>query len=200
MKIIKKKFDFNLDRVKFQDLLNFIGEREKKKILKYKRYEDSLRSLYGKLILKDMLNLDKVELEYNEWGKPKLLNSKIHFNISHSGEWVAVGIATHSIGIDIQKIHEIDLSIANSFFSKIENEYIASLSKSDRIDAFFMIWTLKEAFIKAKGMGLYIPLDSFTIDMSGYKPRLYNDENEECQLSIERVEKDYFMATCMLNE
>jgi 4'-phosphopantetheinyl transferase len=75
MKIIRKKIDFNLSKNKFEYFLNYVNEKEKEKILKYRRYEDSLRSLYGKMILKDILNLSKVELEYNKWGKPKLLNN-----------------------------------------------------------------------------------------------------------------------------
>ncbi|MBW9154570.1 4'-phosphopantetheinyl transferase superfamily protein [Clostridium estertheticum] len=201
MKIIRKKVDFNLSKDKFQYFLDFINEEEKDKILKYRRYEDSLRSLYGKLILKNVLNLDKIQLKYNKWGKPELLNnSKIHFNISHSGEWVVVGIATEPIGVDIQKIGEIDLSIMKNCFSKMENEYILSLCKNSRKDAFFKLWTLKEAFIKSKGMGLYMPLDSFSIDISSYKPILYNDKNEKCQLSVNRIEKDYFMAICILKD
>lgn len=201
MKIIRKKIDFNLSKNKFEYFLNYVNEKEKEKILKYRRYEDSLRSLYGKMILKDILNLSKVELEYNKWGKPKLLNNnKVHFNISHSGEWIAVGISSSPIGVDIQKVKKIDLSIAKSYFSQTENEFILSLPKNDRIDAFYMLWTLKEAFIKANGMGLYMALDSFAIDISNDKPRVYNDKNEKYQLSVERIEKDYFMATCILKD
>ncbi|MCR3758119.1 4'-phosphopantetheinyl transferase family protein [Clostridium felsineum] len=201
MEIVKRKIDRNLSREKFDYLLSFVNEKEKKKILRYRRYEDSLRSLYGKIILKDMLNLEKVELEYNKWGQPKLMNEdKLYFNISHSGEWVAVAVDEKPVGIDIQEINKTDLDIAKSFFSKQENEYISSLPEEKRIEAFFMLWTLKEAFIKAKGRGLYISLNSFTIDISNKKPLLYNEENEECELSLERVEENYFMATCILEK
>lgn len=72
--------------------------------MKYRNYADSLRSLYGKLMLKNMLKLNKIQLKYNKWGKPEFINnSRIHFNISHPCEWVAVGIATKPIGINIQK-------------------------------------------------------------------------------------------------
>lgn len=160
-----------------------------------------MRSLYGKLMLKNILNIDKIQLKYNKWGKPELINnSGIHFNISHSGEWVVVGISAKPIGVDIQKVEEIHLSLAESSFSKRENEYMLSLPNNERKNAFFMLWTLKEAFIKAKGVGLYMPLDSFTIEIVNDKPVLYNNKNEKCQLSVERVERDYFMATCTLDE
>ncbi|PJI09255.1 MULTISPECIES: 4'-phosphopantetheinyl transferase family protein [Clostridium] len=201
MKIKRKKVDFNLSKERFNYFLTFMSKEEKDKILKYRRYEDSLRSLYGKLMLKDILNLDKIQLKYNKWGKPELMNnSRIHFNISHSSEWVIVGIAAKPIGVDIQKIDKIDLSIAKSCFSKDENEYILSLPSDEQKDAFFKLWTLKEAFIKAKGMGLYMPLDSFTIKMLNNKPVLHSDKNEKCQLSVQRVENDYYMSACVLEE
>lgn len=196
-----KKVDFNLSKEKFNYFLTFINKKEKDKILEYRRYEDSLRSLYGKLMLKNILNLDKIQLKYNKWGKPELMNNiGIHFNISHSNEWVIVGISAKPIGVDIQKIDKIDLSIAKSCFSKDENEYILSLPSDEQKDAFFKLWTLKEAFIKAKGMGLYMPLDSFTIKILNNKPVLHGDKNEKCKLSVERVENDYYMSACVLEE
>lgn len=200
MKIIRKKVDFDLSKEKFEYFLTFVSDKEKEKILKYRRYEDSVRSLYGKLILKNILRLDKVQLKYNKWGKPELTNSETYFNISHSGEWVVVGIAANPIGVDIQKVDEIDLSIAKSCFSKSENKYIFSLHPYERKDAFFKLWTLKEAFIKAKGIGLYMPLNSFTIEILNNQPVLHIDKNEKCQLSVEQVENDYFMAKCILVE
>lgn len=80
----------------------------------------------------------------------------------------------------------------------MENEYILSLPPNDRRDSFFMLWTLKDAFIKSNGMELYMPLDSFTIDISNHKPMLCYCKNEKCQLDIKIVEKDYLMATCIL--
>lgn len=70
-------------------------------------------------------------------------NTRIHFNISHSGDWVAVGISSKPIGVDIQKVDKIDLSIARSCFSKNENEYILSLPSNERDDAFLSYGHLK---------------------------------------------------------
>ena len=73
MRIIKKKIDYTLDKEEFFKLLNNLNENDKEKILKYKKYEDSLRSLYGKLLLKDELNLKELNLSYNKYGKPYLI-------------------------------------------------------------------------------------------------------------------------------
>ena len=198
MEIIKNKIDKNLDKKKFNELLNTLNDYEKNKILRYRRYEDSLRSLMGKIIVKEALHLDKLNLGYNEWGKPYLIdiNNK-HFNISHSNEWVVVAISENPIGIDVQHIDNTDISIGERFFSKDESEYLFSLTEEKRKDCFFKLWTLKEAFIKSEGKGLSIPLDSFSIDISNEKPNLMNkSENILYNMSIEKLEDDYFLATC----
>lgn len=198
LQIIKKKLNFNLDRCIFNELLGTLNEYEQKNILKYRKYEDSLRSLFGKIILKEALGLDKLNLAYNEWGKPYLIGmNETHFNITHSEEWVAVAISENPVGIDIQYINDIDLTIAKRFFSKDESEYIFSLPESERRDAFFKLWTLKEAFIKSEGKGMFIALDSFFIDIRGKKPILScSTDHYFYNMSIEKLEDNYFLATC----
>jgi 4'-phosphopantetheinyl transferase len=196
--IIREKLNLKLDTNKFYEMLEKLNDYEKKKILKYRRYEDSLRSLMGKIIVKETLHLDKLNLGYNEWGKPYLIdiNNK-HFNISHSNEWVVVAISENPIGIDVQHIDNTDISIGERFFSKDESDYLSSLTEDERKDAFFKLWTLKEAFIKSEGKGLSIPLDSFSIDISNEKPNLMNkSDNILYNMSIEKLEDNYFLATC----
>ena len=201
MRIIKKKIDYTLDKEEFFKLLNNLNENDKEKILKYKKYEDSLRSLYGKLLLKDEPNLKELNLSYNKYGKPYLKDkcTDTHFNISHSGEWVVLAIDTVPIGIDIQEITNADINIAKRFFSKEESEYIFSLSNENQIEAFFKLWSLKEAYVKAEGRGLSIPLNSFTIDISSNPPILGQDKNlKRCELYTEKVGENYFMSICRM--
>ena len=201
MRIIKKKIDYTLDKEEFFKLLNNLNENDKEKILKYKKYEDSLRSLYGKLLLKDALNIKELNLLYNKYGKPYLKDpySNIHFNISHSGEWVVLAIDTVPIGIDIQEITNTDIKIAKRFFSKEESEYIFSLSEENQIEAFIKLWSLKESYIKAEGKGLSIPLNSFTIDISRDIPVLRQGINsKQCEFYTYKVEDNYFMSVCRM--
>lgn len=201
MRIIKKKIDYNLSREDFLKLLDNLNDNDKEKILRYKKYEDSLRSLYGKLLLKDELDLKELNLSYNKYGKPYLKDeySNTHFNISHSGEWVVIAIDNVPIGIDIQEVTNIDIKIAKRFFSSEESEYIFSLDEENRIDAFFKLWSLKEAYVKAEGKGLSIPLNSFTIDISGDTPILGQDKNSKrCEFYTDKVGEDYFMSICRM--
>ena len=110
-------------------------------------------------------------------GKPYLQNDSssrlIHFNISHSG---AIGLfvftRNREIGVDVEKVRPIaDLDrIVRSFFSERENTAFHMLPESQKTKAFYMCWVRKEAFIKAIGMGLYLPLDTFEVSVAPDDP------------------------------
>lgn len=100
-----------------------------------------------------------------ENGKPFFKNlTDIHFNISHSCSKVAVAFSDGDIGCDIEHIADIEMDVAESFFSKSEYQSIISRNGHDeRIKSFFRYWTLKESYMKATGMGMFLKSDSFTI-------------------------------------
>ena len=91
------------------------------------------------------------------------------FNLAHSGGRTLIAVARRRrIGVDIEAIRpEVAREkIAGRFFSHAEIDYLRSLPESEHTEAFFTIWTLKEAYIKAIGGGLTIPLDRFTVSPS----------------------------------
>jgi 4'-phosphopantetheinyl transferase len=119
----------------------------------------------------------EIEFRYAEKGKPALgerFNSgKINFNVSHSGEMALIGITRRNqIGVDIERLgRNADLSaIARRFFSAAEQAELFALPEAAQARAFFRIWTLKEAFIKALGEGLSHPLDQFDVSVDANKP------------------------------
>lgn len=95
-------------------------------------------------------------------GKPYLIEyPQIYINITHSKNYAVCAISDTQVGVDIQYMREVDLSMAERFFSECEQEYIKS--SPNKIDAFYEIWVRKESFVKAVGTGLNIPLDSFSV-------------------------------------
>lgn len=95
-------------------------------------------------------NTDELEFEIGYNGKPYLKENKnFCFNISHSGNAVAVAVSNTEIGVDIEKIRKADFRVCNRFFTENEKEYVGN---SDR--RFFEIWTKKEAYIKLNGLAL----------------------------------------------
>ena len=77
-----------------------------------------------------------------------------------------------SIGVDIEVIRPVsDMeAIAKRFFSPLEYEMLQRVSPEHRLEAFFNCWTRKEAYVKAEGLGLFIPLDSFTVSLAPSEP------------------------------
>ena len=123
-----------------------------------------------KLLLSKYLNKLPKEIffESNNYGKPFIKNSNIKFNISHTKEILALAFSFDTeLGIDVEKIREIKLyqDIVKRFFSENEIKEFFSLPENEYQNTFFTIWTRKEAFIKAIGMGLSAKLDSFDVSI-----------------------------------
>ncbi len=112
----------------------------------------------------------EVRFAYGPQGKPALADaaSALRFNASNSSDLAACAFTTGcEIGIDIEQhrpLHDLE-SIAHRFFSPDETADLQELPEADKTSAFFHCWTRKEAYIKAMGGGLSIPLDSFRVTL-----------------------------------
>ncbi len=142
-------------------------------------YKDRKKYIVGRGLLRQIistyssLNPGQIRFGYNDFGKPFLENQaghhKLNFNLAHSHNLVLYGfVYDREIGVDIEYIRE-DLSnekIAERFFSPGEVFVLRSLPKRQRQRAFFNCWTRKEAYIKAHGQGLSLPLDQFEVSLA----------------------------------
>lgn len=121
----------------------------------------TLRTLLGRRLGRDPRGLMFTE---GKQGKPALVNGELEFNVSHSGDRVAIAIAEGTaVGIDIEveQPRMTDLaSLARRYFAPDE---AAEVEKTGDASLFFTIWTAKEAVIKAVGGGLSIELASFSV-------------------------------------
>jgi len=131
----------------------------------------------------------EIEFVYGDKGKPQLAASfrgtqPFYFNLAHSAG-VAIYAVTRigEIGIDLERIRPefVGDEIANRFFSPGEVSRLNAMSKDQRPEAFFNCWTRKEAFIKAMGMGLSLPLDQFEVTLEPGEPAqiLHTSWNED---------------------
>ncbi len=123
-----------------------------------------LRTLLGHYVAADPRG---IRFDYGSKGKPALASaSGIQFNLADSGDMAAIAFTVDcQIGIDLEQIRQLpDLElIAERFFCSEEVTEIMSLSPAVRERAFFRGWTRMEAYIKATGEGLSLPLDSFRV-------------------------------------
>lgn len=108
-------------------------------------------------------------------GKPALVaGAGLHFNTSHSGDYAAFAFTrAGDIGVDLEEVrgemtrHE---AIARRFFTAGERAALASVPEAERVRAFFKLWTRKEAFVKARGDGVFSGLDQFEVSL--HEPRV----------------------------
>jgi 4'-phosphopantetheinyl transferase len=119
----------------------------------------------------------RLRFSYSEKEKPSLgaahAGSGVTFNISHSGGIALLAFTRRrDIGVDVeQQRSDFDLDgIADRFFSAHEQTQLAALPAEERADAFFRCWTRKEAYIKATGDGLSLPLSQFDVSLRTGEP------------------------------
>jgi len=124
-------------------------------------------------------NISPLEWRFktNSYGKPHISNtgltSPLYFNLSHTENMVALAVSrSEKIGIDVEWMcrgGNRELQLAEKYFSPLERRELNALPEAERKERFFSLWTLKEAYIKACGKGLSIPLDVFSFSISGQR-------------------------------
>lgn len=111
-------------------------------------------------------NVCELHFSYGEQGKPYLAEYPlVHFNMSHSGPYVAIAVGKACLGVDVEVSGRNALAVAKRCFHK--KEYEELLCHKDEPEClkrrFKQYWSMKEAYIKYKGKGLQIPLSSFVV-------------------------------------
>ncbi len=126
-----------------------------------------------------------IQFVYGPHGKPALADPScsLRFNASNSGSLAAFAFTTGcEIGVDVEQHRPLTdfENIADRFFSPEETAELLNLSPNEKTAGFFNCWTRKEAFIKAMGGGLSIPLDSFRVTLQpGAPARMVSLEGSE---------------------
>lgn len=150
---------------------------------RYKKYyfeANRHQYLVSRALLRSVLSIYYNHIAPETWifsrdfyGKPSIANRNVdrllQFNLSYTSGMVVLAVTSGcSIGVDIEAIKEDAnvLSLAERYFRQSEVNLIKSSINVQQYERFYELWTLKEAYIKAKGKGLSIPLDSFSFSFS----------------------------------
>lgn len=130
-------------------------------------------------ILSSYLGVEAHELRfgYGAYGKPSLMlpsdAADLRFNLSHAGGLALYAVTRdRAIGIDLEYLRaDMEcMQIAARFFSPREHAMLCALPAAARLEAFFTCWTRKEAYIKARGEGMALPLDQFDVSLTPGEP------------------------------
>jgi 4'-phosphopantetheinyl transferase len=149
-------------------LLRSLPVEIQEKIRSYRKKEDAIRALAGKLLLKKALEatgkadilLD--DLRYDNYNRP-FFNHFFDVNISHSGLYVVCALTDcKRVGIDIEKQVVVDTEILRPYLTPPEQQMF-NKAESNKADLFFRLWTRKEAVVKADGRGLHFPLEKIDV-------------------------------------
>ena len=111
----------------------------------------------------------------NAHGRPELTSAHagdLRFNLSRAPGLIALAVARGTaVGVDVEclppRLSTDPVELAERFFSPLETTALRSLPADERPRQFLRVWTLKEAYVKACGLGLSMPLDRFAFDVAG---------------------------------
>gem|GEM_PF-1770042 len=159
--------------------IQHVSKKRRQQVYNCRRNEDAYRLLVGDLLVRYILctNLQcynhQLRFQYNKYGKPYLAtHSNCFFNLSHSESYVTCIVDEMECGIDIERMSAISeeyIDIAKLYFSNEEFSTISKMtSDEDKRAYFYILWTMKEAYLKALGVGLEKDLSSVQINLESY--------------------------------
>ena len=147
----------------------------------------------------------------NGYGRPEVANTdpsvgRMNFSVSHARGLVAVAVTrAQAVGIDVEEARACPapMEVANRYFARKENLALGALPEDRQSERFYEYWTLKEAYIKARGLGLSVPLDQFSFQFEGdqvvrlsVEPSL-QDRPEIWKFWQFRPSADHVLALCV---
>ncbi|MEW4309704.1 4'-phosphopantetheinyl transferase superfamily protein [Rossellomorea marisflavi] len=204
MKIYAVSIKEELSPCLYERFISSVDHRKRERIKAFKRDVDRKRSLVGDVLIRSMVSdgvipNEMLKYEYNDHGKPRFVDMEnSHFNLSHAGEWVVAVVDSSPVGIDIEQMSDVDYEgIARSFFHRDEVRWLLTQDTFLKREAFYILWTLKESFIKAIGKGLFIPLDSFSVEVDRLRHVSFNGEAHTIKptfFTTMRWEEDYVLS------
>ena len=194
--------DIRLNEDRLNQYASILSSDELKRAARYIFDSDRNRFIVCRSILRMLLGEltnvapGQLNFSYNEFGKPFLAQQTIEFNLSHSGNFAVYAFTKDSpVGIDIEKIDaRVDCGgLSRRFFSNTELAELREIREDLRVKSFFDCWTRKEAYIKATGRGLSVPLTEFSVPVAG-RQNLRLDEDPQWVMYDLAVHPDYSAA------
>ncbi|WP_410771116.1 4'-phosphopantetheinyl transferase family protein [Fontibacillus sp. BL9] len=204
IRVYAVKLEQEPDPMLERKLLEALPSQKQEKISRFFHRADALRCMTADILSRYMIcrtlafKNSEIRINFNRFGKPLLSgDTGYHFNHSHSGQWV-VGILANSLcGIDAEEILEADMGVAEYCFAEQEFRDLQALPAELRGEYFFDLWTLKESYVKASGLGLSLPLASFAIRKQSTGITLQTEQEfRDCHFRQYPIDPAYKMSVC----
>jgi 4'-phosphopantetheinyl transferase len=183
-----------------EQFLEILSEDERDRADRFRFPKDRWRFVAGRGLLRLILARylgtlpDRIRFSYGPQGKPSLAGNldggALRFNVSHSDALALFAFARdRELGVDLERVDPLVAAerIPEYFFSSQECASLRSLPAEFQPEAFFHCWSRKEAYLKAKGGGLTVPLDQFSVSLAPNQPAelLWTAEpRENCRWSL----------------
>ncbi|NLY02771.1 MAG: 4'-phosphopantetheinyl transferase superfamily protein [Rhodopirellula sp.] len=174
--------DLAIDSRLLETYAGLLSEDESVRWRRFLFERDRRRFLIARAMLRDVVSRYvgcepcSLAFEYNPYGKPALASppgQSIRFNLSHSAGLAVCAVTRgHDVGVDVESPERRTdvLGLARRFFAESEVAALGRRPPEEQRRTFFEYWTLKEAYIKACGRGLSIPLDAFGFTLRADRP------------------------------
>lgn len=147
---------------------------------RYRFDRDRRRFTAGRTVLRRLIatylgtKTTEVEFVYGPFGRPDVSDPTLSFNLAHSGRTALFAFAGgFEVGVDVELMdagRPDDERVAERFFSPLEVATLRAHRHASRSEAFLRCWTRKEAFVKARGDGLNLPLKDFDVTFAPEAP------------------------------
>ena len=148
----------------------------------------------------------ELQFEQNGYGRPELAPPRpLSFNLSHTDGLIVLAVShCGDVGVDVENMlaREAALEVAPRFFAPAEVSALAALPPDAQPERFFEYWTFKESYIKARGMGLSLPLDQFAFHYPSrdtvrlVTERSIGDDSARWSFLQLRPRADFILALC----
>jgi 4'-phosphopantetheinyl transferase len=164
---------------RFRHLADLLSHDETQRAFRFHFERDRKRFIVCRGVLREMLatyldrNPKNIDFSYGPQGKPYWKDStgvgvgSLCFNVSHSSGWAIYALGFGEVGVDLEFVRPVPEleALVERFFSAAERSAFWSVPASLKLRTFFACWTRKEAYVKACGGGLLIPLDQFDVSV-----------------------------------
>lgn len=193
-----------------QELFQTLLPEEQERAFRFRQTDDRLRFVVGRALLRKLLGsytkqgLENISFQHNAYGKPELAGYHHipQFNLAHAGSYVAIGLDSQPVGIDIEYINPaFDFnSLLATNFSRKEIQYLQE--SPSPYTSFYLLWTRKEAFLKHIGCGLTkSPLHVPALPGPGTLPHFsaYKGPHHYHTYSCSLTAPDHLLSICLRN-